>query len=60
MKEAYPRLRDCVSRIDDYMEREFGERCPHGELLYLMIHVNQLYAHTGSLRSIGFARRMEI
>ena len=46
MKETYPRLRDCVSQIDDYMEREFGERCPHEELLYLMIHVNQLYTHT--------------
>lgn len=43
MKESYPDLRECVSRIDDYLEQEFGERCPHEELLYLMIHVNQLY-----------------
>ncbi len=44
MKEKNPEIRKCVAKIDDYMEREFGERCPHEELLYLMIHVNQLYA----------------
>lgn len=43
MEESYPKLRECVARIDDYLEQEFGERCPHEELLYLMIHVNQLY-----------------
>ncbi len=44
MKEKNPQIRKCVAKIDDYMEQEFGERCPHEELLYLMIHVNQLYA----------------
>lgn len=44
MQGKYPEVRKCVARIDDYMEKEFGERCPHEELLYLMIHVNQLYA----------------
>lgn len=42
MKKTSPRLWECVSQIDAYMEKEFGENCPHEELLYLMIHVNQL------------------
>jgi beta-glucoside operon transcriptional antiterminator len=43
-KEEYPEIAECVAHIDDYLMEEFGERCPQEELLYLMIHVNQLYA----------------
>ncbi len=43
MSEAYPEVRACITKIDDYLEKEFGERCPNEELLYLMLHVNQLY-----------------
>lgn len=44
MKEAYPSLCQCIAKIDDYMLQEFGERCPDDELLYLMIHVKNLYS----------------
>ena len=44
IREAYPGLAECVAQIDDYLEKEFGERCPKEELLYLMIHVRQLYS----------------
>ncbi len=44
IRTAYPGVADCVARIDDYLEEEFGERCPKEELLYLMIHVKQLYS----------------
>jgi beta-glucoside operon transcriptional antiterminator len=43
LKEEYPDVAECVGHIDDYLMEEFGERCPREELLYLMIHVNQLY-----------------
>lgn len=42
-KESSPDVYQCVLQIDDYLFKEFGERCPEEELLYLMMHVNQLY-----------------
>lgn len=44
LRTAYPEVAECVARIDGYLEEEFGERCPKEELLYLMIHVKQLYS----------------
>ena len=44
MTEQHPDIYQCVMKIDDYLLEEFGERCPHEELLYLMIHVNQLHS----------------
>ena len=29
---------------DDYLAEKFGEKCPQEELMYLMIHVFQLYS----------------
>lgn len=43
MRDTYPELADCVDRMDYYLEEKFGEKCPKEELMYLMIHVIQLY-----------------
>lgn len=42
LRQAYPQVAECVSLIDDFLKEEFGERCPKEELMYLMMHVNQL------------------
>lgn len=43
VKSGYPEVFACVAAIDDYFVGELRERCPHEELLYLMIHIIQLY-----------------
>ncbi len=42
LRQMYTQVAECVSLIDDFLKEEFGERCPKEELLYLMMHVNQL------------------
>lgn len=44
IKETFPDVYTCVTLIDDYFFKEFSERCPPDELLYLMMHVIQLYS----------------
>lgn len=43
VRDAQPDIYKCINRIDDFLFEEFGDRCPKEELLYLMIHVSQLY-----------------
>lgn len=42
--ESKPDLYECVLKIDEFLQKEYGESCPHEELLYLMIHINQLHS----------------
>lgn len=44
MKKTYPETYQCVRLIEAYLEKEFNESCSKDELLYLMIHINRLYA----------------
>mgnify|MGYP000847343171 FL=1 len=39
IKMDNPDIDRCVSRIDDYLFEEFGERSTHEELMYLMLHI---------------------
>lgn len=43
IKNSYPDIYEAVMIIDDYLYGVFGERCPHVELLYLMLHICQLH-----------------
>lgn len=43
IRTTYPDVLQCVALIDDYILKEFSERCPQEEFLYLMVHVVQLY-----------------
>ena len=43
VRNAHPDIYECVQSMDDFLFKEFGERCPREELLYLMIHVSQLH-----------------
>lgn len=44
LRQNYPEVSACVDKIDDYLAEKFGEKCPQEELMYLMIHVFQLYS----------------
>ena len=44
IRKTYPDVFKCVNLIDDYFLKEFSERCPQEELLYLMVHIIQLYS----------------
>lgn len=43
IKKAYPHLYECVVKVDDYFAEEFQKHCSEKELLYLMLHIQQLY-----------------
>lgn len=42
MKASYSNTFECISMIQEYIEKEFNEPCSKDELLYLMIHINRL------------------
>ena len=42
MKQTYPKTYECVSLIQNYIEKEFDELCSKDELLYLIIHINRM------------------
>jgi beta-glucoside operon transcriptional antiterminator len=43
MQKKYPQIMECVTKINQYLTDLFHQECSHEELLYLMIHINQLY-----------------
>lgn len=43
IKTTYPDVFNCVTLIDEYFKKEFSEPCPQEELLFLMVHVIQLF-----------------
>lgn len=45
--ESRPDLYECVLKIDAFLQKEYRESCPREELLYLMIHINQLHSKEG-------------
>lgn len=42
-KLSYPKIYECITKINAYLESLFGEKSPNEELLYLMLHVSLLY-----------------
>lgn len=43
IKRTYPKVFECVMKVDTYLEEEFKKHCSKKELLYLMLHIQQLY-----------------
>ena len=44
MKEEFPVIYQCVLKIRDYMAGKLDWELSEEELLYLILHVNRLYA----------------
>ena len=44
LTEKYPDLSDCVDAISDFFEKTYGMALNEEEKLYLILHVNRLYA----------------
>jgi len=42
-KLSYPKIYECITIINEYLESLFGEKSPNEEQLYLMLHVSLLY-----------------
>lgn len=41
MKNTYPKTYECIVKIEQYLNEEFGKKSTEEELLYLMLYVNR-------------------
>ena len=43
LKEKYPREYRCSQRVAEYMQKQYGEKIPEEEIVYLTIHLRRVF-----------------